>query len=577
MYQTTTTTTTTTAHVKFSLRFKLMLSFGIIIVLLLIQTGISLYLQADSQRLLTNVLDHETRLHTIESLNYAVRSVDDDGAWFIMSGGNPVDNAHYQSDVANVASSYASLLSQTPNTDSASLNRLHQFQQHWKVYLSGNSQAFAQLASGKKIVAEANYVSVPFTPVIAPLTGYTQYLQTDEQKLIQGMNANQSTTSLINWIVVVIVIAVSLVIALILSRQIGQAVKQVQVAMRKLANKDLRIDTLPAMTQDELGELAINVNDTITALQKVITQIRHSAEEVSSASEETAASTEETANALTEVANQMQQLNEEAQAGQSSSMEVSKALLELSSLIQIAQQQATTAIGQAETTQQAAATGLQTVESTLHRMEEIQRTSKTTEVKMDTLQKYSLEIGAIAQTIREIADQTNLLALNASIEAARAGEQGRGFAVVAEEVRKLAEQAHQESGRVSEVLSRVSQVIKESVDATHDSLHTIEEGVNQATQAGTALTSIDQAVRATTENIHRIYQVTKDEVANSEKIVALIHTVSTVIENTASHAENVAAASEEMSAAMQTIAAGGQLSSSQAVLLSEQVAEFQLP
>ncbi len=570
-------TTTTTTHVKFSLRFKLMLSFGIIVVLLLIQTGISLYLQADSQRLLTNVLDHETRLHTIESLNYAARSTDDNGAYYLMTGGNPTDQANYHSEVANVTSLYASLLSQTPKSDTTNLNRLHQFQQQWKVYLSGNQPPFALLAKGKKSAAEAHYSAEPFSPVIAPLISYTQYLQTDEQKLLQGMHADQSFTSLINWIVVVIVIAVSLVIAIILSRQIGQAVKQVQGAMRKLADKDLRIDTLPALTRDELGELAISVNDTITALQMVMTQIRHAAEEVSSASEETAASTEETANALMEVANQMQQLNEEAQIGQDSSADVSKALLELSSLIQIAQQQATTAMGQVEATQQAASTGLQTVEGTLHQMEEIQRTSKTTEAKMDTLQKYSLEIGAIAQTIREIADQTNLLALNASIEAARAGEQGRGFAVVAEEVRKLAEQAHQESGRVSEVLSRVSQVIKESVDATHDSLHTIEEGVNQAMQAGTALTSIDQAVQATTENIHRIYQVTKDEVANAEKIVVLIHTVSTVIENTANHAESVAAASEEMSAAMQTIAAGGQLSSSQAVLLSELVTEFQLP
>jgi methyl-accepting chemotaxis protein len=58
------------------------------------------------------------------------------------------------------------------------------------------------------------------------------------------------------------------------------------------------------------------------------------------------------------------------------------------------------------------------------------------------------EVSAIATAIEAIARQTNLLALNATIEAARAGEAGRGFAVVANEVKALAAQTRDATGRI---------------------------------------------------------------------------------------------------------------------------------
>ena len=96
--------------------------------------------------------------------------------------------------------------------------------------------------------------------------------------------------------------------------------------------------------------------------------------------------------------------------------------------------------------------------------------------KIDELISLSKDIGKILYSITGISEQTNLLALNAAIEAARAGEAGRGFAVVAGEIRKLAEQTNEETGRIDSIVRNMNERVSLVKTANEEVFKNVKDG-----------------------------------------------------------------------------------------------------
>jgi methyl-accepting chemotaxis protein len=403
----------------------------------------------------------------------------------------------------------------------------------------------------------------------------------DNQKRLLNVDADGAEAAIkdltmIEWILLVVGLALAVAVAFLTGRSIVNPVTALTGAMTRLADGDKETE-IPALDRgDEIGQMAATVqvfktnmieNERLQAEQreaerraseqeKQREEAEREAERKETAERERSAAEQqkraelveeliegfnnEVTSALDGVASAATEMRATAESLSSSAEEASSQ----SSSVAAASEQASTNVNSVATAAEELASSIHEVGRQVEESASIARDAVTeTESANDKIRglaETAQKVGDVVVLINDIASQTNLLALNATIEAARAGDAGKGFAVVASEVKSLATQTAKATEDISNQVNEIQSATADAVDAIKGISSTINK-MNEI--AASVASAVEEQGTATQEIAANVQQAA----AGTQEISSNITQVNQ-------------AASETGAAASQMVSAAGELS-----------------
>ncbi|MDE1463124.1 methyl-accepting chemotaxis protein [Spartinivicinus poritis] len=328
------------------------------------------------------------------------------------------------------------------------------------------------------------------------------------------------------------VLIVSILIGLVLSKQLVNVLKPLNRKASEIAEGNLSGKLLPVHTKDEIGRLTNSINQMAKQLRQLVEQMNSTTQDVNQG-------TAQLTSANKQIVDSMLHQNEKITT-------IASAVDQLStSANQIAQNTAE-ASHHAQDSANIANEGGEKLTATIATINEIQQSVLSSNRAVENLNARSEEIGRVTEVISAIAEQTGLLALNAAIEAARAGEQGRGFAVVADEVRQLAQRTSTSTEEITQSIQSIQLETSEAVKLMANGIKLVEQGTENAQATGQSIKEVVDHVNDVASMIISIATATEQQSNVIHEIASTIEEVSQLIQLATDQTQNNAQATTQL-------------------------------
>lgn len=559
------------------IRTKLYLSYGVLIVAIVLMSCFGIYQINSVNNLYSNVIDTNVpRMSTMTRVDVDIS--DYRGYAF----------AHVIAQDRATQQQYEQKMQQTKKTIDDNLEKYKALsnQKDKVAKLQGEWSDFAAKVDQLIAASRNNDTTLAMQYSSESERSFNDLVQTIldlEQANVDAANGDSATGDEMvshNIMIYIVICIVMLLIAAAMAFKVSSYVVGMLDEMIRGANSmadgDFRTQPRKINSNDEFGMLADALVNMRSKVNVVLKKIADGAQTVAASSEELTAGADQSSNVVQNIAQSVTDVAEHNEKQTKSVDTVSAAVQQISASMQQISTNANIADTNAAKASEIANEGGRSIGIAINQMNKIKEVVDSSADVVNELGDASKEIGQIVETISGIADQTNLLALNAAIEAARAGEHGRGFAVVAEEVRKLAEESLTAANKIGTMIGNIQNKTVDAVSAMKSGSEEAAKGAEVVKNSGEAFDNIMRINVEVASQVKEIASTTEEAAKASTDVISAVQVIDDGAKNISDRTQTISAATEEQSASTEEIASSSRSLADIAQTLNNEVSKFKI-